>query len=255
MQSCPDAHGQSSYSLRADWGSTGAQVVTRGCHVAVVVDVLSFTTTLTVAADRRVTVFPYRWRDDRAVDFAAHLRATLAVGRSQATAGLVSLSPHSVRTAASLQRLVLPSPNGSTISFQLAQAVPEVIGVSLRNRREAAEWLLCRRQQRADLRVAVIAAGERWPDGSLRPAVEDQWGAGSLLDLLRTGGWAEMSPDAHAAADTFQLLRDDLFDALTDCASGRELIAIGYSDDVRTAAELDSSTAVPLLRGNAFEPA
>ena len=82
MESCCDAHRQSSYSLRADWGPTGAQAVTKDCDIAVVVDVLSFTTTLTVAADRGVTVFPYRWRDKRAADFAALHRATLAVGRS-----------------------------------------------------------------------------------------------------------------------------------------------------------------------------
>jgi 2-phosphosulfolactate phosphatase len=114
--------------------------------------------------------------------------------------------------------------------------------------------LLTRRQQRPELRVAVIAAGQRWPDGSLRPAVEDQWGAGSLLDLLRAGGWPDISPEAHAAADTFHTLRSDLFDALNNCASGRELIAIGYSDDVHTAAELDSSAAVPLLHRGAFNP-
>jgi phosphosulfolactate phosphohydrolase-like enzyme len=37
-----------------------------------------------------------------------------------------------------VQRLVLPSPNGSTLSFQLAKTVPAVIGASLRNRHAAA---------------------------------------------------------------------------------------------------------------------
>jgi len=147
---------------------------------------------------------------------------------------------------------VLPSPNGSTISFQLAETVPEVIGVSLRNRRAAAEWLLTRRELRSELCVAVIAAGERWPDGGLRPAVEDQWGAGSLLDILSAEGWAAISPEANAAADTFHALASDLAEALTNCASGRELITIGYADDVDTAAQLDSSMVVPLLQQGAF---
>ncbi len=250
-----EAHRQSSYSLRMDWGPTGAEAIVTNCDVAVVVDVLSFTTTLTVAADRNVTVFPYPWRDDRAESFADEHDATLAVGRSQALPGQVSLSPHSVRTAPSLERLVLPSPNGSTISFHLAQAAPVVIGVSLRNRQAAAEWLLMRCEQQPTLRVAVIAAGERWPDGSLRPAVEDQWGAGSLIDPLCAAGWPSISPEAHVAAAAYRTVARELPAALNGCASGRELIELGYPDDVHTAARLDSSGAIPLLQNEAFIPA
>jgi phosphosulfolactate phosphohydrolase-like enzyme len=118
-------HRQADYSLRADWNPNGAHAIS----------------------------------DDRAAAFATGCNATLAVDRSQALPGQVSLSPHSVRTATSLERLILPSPNGSTITFQLADAVPEVIAVSLRNRHAAAQWLLARRALRPELRVAVIAAG------------------------------------------------------------------------------------------------
>ena len=250
-----DAHRQPAYALRMDWGLTGAETISAGCDVAVVVDVLSFTTTLTVAADRGVTVFPYPWRDDRAAQFADDHDATLSVGRSQASARQVSLSPRSVRTAPSLQRLVLPSPNGSTITFLLAQKTSDVIGVSLRNRQAAADVLLARRAQNPALRVAVIAAGERWPDQSLRPAVEDLWGAGALIDSLCTAGWPDISPEAHAAAGAFRAVADDLEPSLSRCASGQELIDIGYADDVHTAAERDNSRSVPMLRGNAFTPA
>jgi hypothetical protein len=53
--------------------------------------------------------------------------STLAVGRSRAGPGEVSLSPSSVRDAAVLDRLVLPSPNGSTISYDLARSGAEVL--------------------------------------------------------------------------------------------------------------------------------
>lgn len=213
--------------------------------MAVVVDVLSFTTTVTVAADRGAAVLPYRWDDaDGARALAAAHGAALAIGRSAAGPGDVSLSPPSVREARELHRLVLPSPNGSTISARLAEVVPTVVAVSLRNRRAAAEWL---RAQGAT-RVAVVCAGERWPDGSLRPAVEDLWGAGALVDLLRL----DAAPEAVAAAAAFRAVQDDVRGALRACASGCELIEAGHPADVDVAAELDASASVPVLRDGAF---
>ena len=77
-------HQQLAHRVRFDWGPTGAAAVAEGVDVAVVVDVLSFTTTLCVAVERGITVLPYRWKDDRAAAYAEELDATLAVGRLEA---------------------------------------------------------------------------------------------------------------------------------------------------------------------------
>jgi 2-phosphosulfolactate phosphatase len=249
-----DVHRQSTFTLRMDWGPTGADAVAAGCDVAAVVDVLSFTTTLSVAADRGTVVYPYRWRDGSAERFAIERDAVLAVGRSRAGEGRVSLSPGTIRAAATLPRLVLPSPNGSAISFRLARTATTVIGVSLRNRHAAARWLLDQRAANPSLRVALIAAGERWPDGSLRPAVEDAWGAGALVAALVSAGWDDIAPEARAAAAAFAGIATDVRAALHDCASGRELGEIGFADDVDTAAELDRSQVVPVLEAERFVP-
>ncbi|TCK25925.1 2-phosphosulfolactate phosphatase [Pseudonocardia endophytica] len=242
-----EEHRQRGYSLRFDWGPAGAEAIVPGCAVAVVVDVLSFTTTLSVAADRGVTVYPFRWRDERARRFAEEHDAVLAAGRSE---GGISLSPVSVRDAPDLRRLVLPSPNGSTISAALADRAPVVVGASLRNRRAVTAWLTARRE-RDPGPVAVVASGERWPDGSLRPAVEDLWGAGALITALLDAGWDGASPEARAAAAAFAAMGDPN-PALHDCAGGRELAAVGFSSDVDVAAELDVSPSVPVLSGGAF---
>jgi hypothetical protein len=42
---------QAAYRVRCDWGPSGADAVGPGASIIAVVDVLSFTTTLTVAAD------------------------------------------------------------------------------------------------------------------------------------------------------------------------------------------------------------
>jgi 2-phosphosulfolactate phosphatase len=218
--------------------------------VAVVVDVLTFSTTVSVAADRGVAVRPYRWADATAESEARRLRATLAVARSAATPGDVSLSPETFRTAAGLTRVVLPSPNGSTICAILAEAGADVVVAGLRNRRAVAADL----RERGG-RVLLVPAGERWPDDSLRPAIEDLWGAGGVVAaMLETDPDVEVSEEARAAAAAYRLVELRIGAALAACPSGQELIALGYASDVTIAAELDASQAVPTLWDGWLEP-
>lgn len=243
------AHGQSAYACRLDWGLDGARALVddaRPGDLAVVVDVLSFTTTLTVAVEQGVVVHPYPWRAKDAASYAAARGATLATGRRDGLAsGAVSLSPVSFLGAAGVDRVVLPSPNGSAIAFALADSGVRVVGASLRNAGAVARWL----RARAGARVSVVAAGERWPGGGLRPAVEDLWGAGAVLSALEADG---ASPEARAAVAAFDAARNDLGVALAACASGRELLEAGFGPDVDLAAALDASTVVPVLDGDAF---
>jgi len=233
---------QGEYRVRFDWGPAGAEAVGAGAAVVAVVDVLSFTTTLSVAVDGGIAVRPYRWRDESAERVARESDAVLAVGRRQAVRpGQVSLSPATVRRSAGIERLVLPSPNGATIAAGLATAGATVIGVSLRNAAAAAVWA-----SRRDGAVAVVAAGERWPDGSLRPAVEDLWGAGAFLDALVRRGAGPLSPEAEVALAAYRGI-DSLGAALAACASGRELHEHGFPEDVAIAAEVGASATVPVL--------
>lgn len=163
--------------------------------------------------------------------------------------GGLSLSPGSVRRVEPPPGLlVLPSPNGSTISAALASVVPTVVAACLRNASAVAAWLAAR----PELTVAVVPAGERWPDGRLRVAVEDLWGAGAVLSTLVGVG---ASPEARVAAAAFDAVRPRLAAELRACASGRELIEAGFADDVEVAAELDASTVVPVLVDGVFRPA
>ncbi|GAB3569725.1 hypothetical protein GCM10027405_33380 [Arthrobacter alkaliphilus] len=250
------AQRQLPFTVRFEWGLDGARAVTSGADLAVVVDVLSFTTCVSIAVDRGATVFPYPWNDAGAEDFAARHDARLAGPRG---AGGLSLSPSSLRAAQTLERVVLPSPDGSSISFELARDVPLVAAVSLRNAAATADWVAA--ELPPDAVVAVIAAGELWPGGSLRPAVEDQIGAGAFIAGLaaagRGGFTAEdgregFAPEADAAMAVFNAAEPRLADALRGCSSGRELIDAGYADDVEIAAELDAGTAVALLADGAF---
>lgn len=236
-------YAQDGFRVGFDWAATGAAAVPGS--ITAVVDVLSFTTAVTVAADLGIDVYPYRWRDESAVAYAKQYDAVLAVGRSEAGPGEVSLSPVTIRQAQGIERLVLPSPNGSTICQQLSDSGATVIAVSLRNRVAAAEWVSKRLAEDPQLTVVAIAAGERWKDGSLRPAVEDLWGAGGFLAALDVDGF---SPEARAASAAFKDAQDDLPSLLHECAGGRELTQYGFPEDVAIAAEVDSSRSVPVLQ-------
>ncbi|MFI8567192.1 2-phosphosulfolactate phosphatase [Rhodococcus sp. NPDC078407] len=240
---------QSAYGLRFEWGLSGANAVADEADIAVVVDVLSFTTTLTVAMDAGIDVIPCEWRDDRAAQLAKQFDATLAVGRSAAAPGHLSLCPATIRSAPAPARLVLPSPNGSTIARALTGRVGSCVGASMRNAATIGQWL---RAEHPDAVIAVIAAGEQWPDGSLRPAAEDLWGAGAVITELLESGVDDASPEAVIAANAWRDVAPNVGSELRRCASGQELAAMGHPEDVTIAAEIGSSTCVPLLRDHMF---
>lgn len=241
--------------LHLEWGPTGARRYASRVAVSVVVDVLSFTTAVTVAADRGIQVLPYSWDDAGAADLAFSLDATLAVSRREAGPGQVSLSPSSVRDApAGVERLVLPSPNGSTICALLGAGGAGVVAASLRNRAAVAAHLSRLLAADPDAAVLLVPAGERWPDGSLRPAIEDLWGAGAVVAAVQdlAGDEAVVGEEAAAAAAAYRLVEGRLEEALFRVFSGRELRDRGYSSDVTIAAELDASGLVPVLTDGVF---
>ncbi|MFJ5832555.1 2-phosphosulfolactate phosphatase [Streptomyces sp. NPDC093089] len=235
------------------WGPVEARALARTAACVVVVDVLSFTTAVGVAVEAGTAVHPYRWRDATAAAYADRAGAVLAVGRREATPEHPwSLSPAALRAAPAPARLVLPSPNGSTIAAEAEADGATVVAASLRNRTAVARRLTDRGYGTADRPLAVVAAGERWPDGSLRPALEDLLGAGAVLSAL--AGTGPMTPEATAAATLWSATKDPVA-ALHGCDSGRELYEYGYPQDVAVAAETDSSTTVPVLVDGAFQEA
>lgn len=255
--------GQGTFRIRCEWGLAGAEHLLQTSRasdtVVVVVDVLSFSTSTSIAVSRGAAVFPWRWhaRGRRLADVAEQRDAVPAVGRLEARRpdaplGTVSLSPARLAQLPGLPaRIVLPSPNGATISALCAEHTTQVYAGCLRNAGALGSLLGQRLYDEPGLTVAVIAAGEQWPGGALRPAVEDLWGAGAVI--AATGlPRADLSFEARAAADAFLNVRDDLPDSLPACGSGIELTQRGFEDDVRYAAQLDADRVAPRLIDGAF---
>jgi 2-phosphosulfolactate phosphatase len=231
---------QSPFAVRFEWGERGLEALGSDGGVIVIVDVLSFCTCVDVATARGAKVLPYRWQDDSAAPYAQGQRAILADGHRRADK--YSLSPASLAAIPSGTRLVLPSPNGAALSLR-AGAIGTTVAACLRNAAAVARFA---RSQ--GVPVAVIACGERWPDGSLRPCWEDLVGAGAVIAELP----GQRSPEAEAACLVFQGAQADLPAYLQACSSGRELLERGFAADVALAAQVGVSECVPVLGGEAF---
>jgi 2-phosphosulfolactate phosphatase len=246
---------QGPHGVRFDWGIAGAVALASSSSCLVIVDVLSFTTSVTVAVEAGTRVFPYAWGNETAAGFAQRHQARLAAVRRTSSADSPwSLSPAALRRAPFTARLVLPSPNGSAISAMASDGGATVIAACLRNVNAVGGWLAEHGFGTARQPVTVIAAGERWPDGNLRPALEDLLGAGAVVAAMNEHGRGVLSPEAHAARACFEGTAD-LASAVTNSASGRELAERGFADDVAIAIEINSCHVVPVLTNHAFTAA
>jgi 2-phosphosulfolactate phosphatase len=231
---------QQEFEIRCEWGEHGIALLAPISDVIVIIDVLSFSTTVEIAVAQGAMVFPYRWRDDTARAYANSVGATLA--DPERHPARFSLSPASLTGIPKGTRIVLPSPNGSTLTLA-AKPAPVLTGC-LRNAQAVAAAA-----RKLGRKIAVIPAGERWKnDGSLRPSFEDLIGAGAIIRHLD----GARSPEALVALAAFRAVESDLENQLRQCSSGKELIERGFETDVRLAAQLNVSECAPILVNNAY---
>ena len=175
-------------SVHVEWGATGAALAAERGDVVVVVDVLSFSTTLSIAVSRDFTCLVYSGAEIESLGgpamAAIRLGARPLNRQRRVEPGQVSLSPASLLGAEPGQRVVFTSLNGATVVAAAAKAPALLVGAP-RNAAacaRAAGELMAR--TRAG-RITVVACGERWssvqPDAAgVRPAVEDWLGAGAV---------------------------------------------------------------------------
>jgi 2-phosphosulfolactate phosphatase len=240
---------QSQAAIRFEWGLPGAQAAGQPGGALVIVDVLSFSTAVTIATGRGAVIYPHPWPSTGIEAFAAARGAVLALPRDQASPSHPwSLSPASLQNAPIPQRLVLPSPNGSAIAAAASGA--SVLAGCLRNATAIARWLEHHGYGTPHRPAVIIAAGERWPAGELRPALEDLLGAGAIIAALTPA--SARSPEAAAAEALWRACQHQAGEFLGNCLSGQELAAAGYATDITLAADHDAQVTVPLLTGTAF---
>jgi 2-phosphosulfolactate phosphatase len=231
---------QARFSVRLEWGHAAVAQLAGDVECVVVVDVMSFSTCVSIGIDRDVLVYPYSWRDQTAVAYAGQLDAVLA-GDRRSTAEY-SLSPASMLAAPPGLRLVLPSPNGAMASLK-AQRGGAVFCACLRNLHATVMAV------RRFATVLVVPCGERWMDDGLRPSVEDYIAAGGIVAGLARDN---PSPEARVAALAFGGLGEQRRLALSECSSALELVERGFGPDVQLCLEEDVSSRACRLQDGCF---
>lgn len=234
--------------VHLEWGVTGAALACERGDIVAIVDVLSFSTTMSIACSRDFSCLVYSGAEiaDLGGPEAAGARLQaqpLSMGRNAAP-GELSLSPASITRAAPGQRVLFTSLNGAAAA-SAAAAAPALVVAGLRNATKAAEALADLIATLGARRVTVVACGEQWSSLSprhagLRPGVEDWLGAGLICRELQTHG-LRLSPEARIAATAWSSAED-----LRECVSARELITAGFAEDVDLALSVNADSAVPI---------
>lgn len=212
---------QSPYRSRVEWGKRGAREAAERGDILIIVDVLSFSSTVTTAVNYGAIIYPYPpYLDGK--KYAEKVGAEYILGRREASEmGKPTLSPVSFQQDHANKKYVLSSLNGAFCTW-IASEIPALLIGSLLNAASVASTA----NQLSYINkanITVIPCGEQWCDGrenedNLRPAVEDYLGAGAILTNLK----GSKSPEAEICKAAFQNSEGKLEDWIWDCGSGRE---------------------------------
>ncbi|MBU0985419.1 MAG: 2-phosphosulfolactate phosphatase [candidate division Zixibacteria bacterium] len=228
-----------------DWGAESVARAVRRGDAIVIVDTLSFSTAVSTAVGGGAEVYPIRHGGD-ACTLADRVGGEVAVRRREVPdKGRFSLSPLTYRQVVAGDRIVLPSLNGGRCC-EYAAGADLVIAAALVNAEAVGAYVESYLLE-STRKVTVIACGEMRTenDGSqlLRFAIEDLLGAGAVISHLSIA----KSPEAQVAEAAFVSLRERIDNILFDSESGVELREMGFTDDVRFAAGVDTLHVVPRL--------
>ncbi|MDN4072221.1 2-phosphosulfolactate phosphatase [Fictibacillus terranigra] len=244
---------QQNYQCKTEWGVRGAREAAERGDIIVVVDILSFSSTVVTALSYGAKIFPYPPPiNEEAKKYAEEVGAELLSGRAEALKwGTHSLSPASFSLHDQEKKFVMCSLNGAACIWA-ARKVPALLIGCLRNASAAAEKAE-QLQKQSGAEITVVACGERWEnpkeaENNIRPGIEDYLGAGAILSKLN----GSKSPEAQVCIGAYLYQKENIKEIIWNCGSGLELRERGFSEDVEHCTKLDELDLVPQLKGNVF---
>ncbi len=231
--------------MHLEWGSAGLAEAGRLAGTVVVVDVLGFSTAVTVAAERGVDVRPLR------PGHAAYARRVAERSGAQVVAPAGEAGAAAALAAVPAGSEVVLADGGGGLALTAGARGCTVLVGCLRNARAVAARALA-----LEAPTLVVAAGDRWRAGGLRVAIEDQLGAGAILAAaLDLAPATPVSPEAGAAVAAWEAARPHLDAALRESTSGQALVVSGQADELTWAGAPDVTDVVPVLADGRFAAA
>ncbi len=247
---------QHRYQVRHDWGIEGLERLAPA-DVVVIVDVLGLSTAVTGAVSRGESV---------KLDAVAHAVSVDGAAVAQAAAGtdavvLLGCLRNAGATAKAVLDVQHQRGERTSIAVIAAGALRRAQGPE--SRAEGPEGRAEGPEGRAEgpedpASESPASEGPRPEGQSVRFAVEDQLGAGAVIDALGSLGIDHTSPEAAAACEAFRGLRGAVRHLLTASGSGQQLLLRqgqqpdDARDEVLSAAAVDAASVVPVLRDGAF---
>ncbi|MFH1701659.1 MAG: 2-phosphosulfolactate phosphatase [Candidatus Zixiibacteriota bacterium] len=228
-----------------DWFPKGALKAADQGDIVIIVDVLSFSTTVAYAVSNSAIIIPY-YHPNMAEEIAFREKAIISVSRSEVPSkGKYSLSPATFLDIKAGEKVVLVSPNGARCCLNSNGAFEIIIGGFI-NAKAVCVYAM-EIMKSSGKSVTVIACGEREYEsfeGELRKADEDYLGAGAIISQLP----CEKTNEAALCENYFIKHKDNLENEVSKCKSGLELSEWGYNKDVELAIKLNCLEVVPVYK-------
>ncbi|MGN7179752.1 2-phosphosulfolactate phosphatase [Cytobacillus kochii] len=234
-----------------EWGKRGAREAANRGDIVIIVDVLSFSSTVVTGLNYGAIIYPYPPHLNGKA-YAQSLGAQYILGRAEAARlGAPTLSPVTFNHSHDRQKYVLSSLNGAFCTW-IASHIPALFIGSLLNASAVAS---AANQLSASLNanITVVPCGELWNgvkefEDSLRPAMEDYLGAGAILSRIE----GKQSAEVQVCIGAFQHSKSTLSRLIWDCTSGIELRERGFEKDVKHCSRLNIYQTVPILKNQHF---
>lgn len=246
-------------TVKIDWGVEGLKYALRDNDIVIIVDVMRFSSAAVTAVAEGFVIYPVP-DNDKGLKLAGEIGAELA---GKAPVARFSLSPLSYikNNQHPNKRVVLASPNGATCAALVKEHDIGYIGcflnaeaVARRAEREASE---------SGRDITVIAAGEdraAEKDGRVYYvrensgrvfAPEDYLGAGAIISFMSL----PKNTDTVLCESSFNVVRDNLRDLLTESYSGRWLLQNDAQKDLEHLLQINYYDIVPVINNGKIENA